>query len=133
VCTRTTFLSRLIGLYALLGAFSMVVHRQATVDMVTALVHNPPLLWLAAVFALIAGIALVLCHNVWTGGVPTVLVTLVGWISLLKGLIFLYLPPELAAAYFAALHYDQHIYLYSGAGILLGAYLTYAGFRPAAH
>jgi hypothetical protein len=127
---RTMFLSRLIGLYALLGTLSMVVHGQATVDMVTTLMHNPPVLFLAAVITLVAGLAIVLSHNVWTGGALPVIITLTGWIVLIKGLVFLCLSPEAAQAYFAALHYEQYIYLYSGVSLILGAYLTYAGFRP---
>ncbi len=42
----TTFLSRLIGLLSILICVSMVTHRRATVETVTALVHNPPLLLL---------------------------------------------------------------------------------------
>jgi len=44
--------------------------------------------------ALCAGLALVLAHNVWSGGALPILVTIVGWISLLKGLMILILPPQ---------------------------------------
>ena len=40
---RTTFLGKLIGLYCILFSLSMFTHKGATVEMVTALVHNPPM------------------------------------------------------------------------------------------
>jgi hypothetical protein len=128
---RTTFLSRLIGLSWLFGTTAMIVHRQATVDMMAAILHNPAVLFLSGACTLVAGLAIVLSHNVWEGGAAPVIVTVVGWIALVKGLVSLYLSPETHQAYFEALHYGQYIYLYSSVGIVLGAYLTYAGFRPA--
>jgi hypothetical protein len=44
-----TFLSRLIGLFAILVAQSLVMHKQATVQTLAALLHNPPLLFEALV------------------------------------------------------------------------------------
>jgi hypothetical protein len=42
---RTLFLSRLIGLYCILGALSMMTRRQATVETVTALLQNPSMMF----------------------------------------------------------------------------------------
>ena len=50
---------------------------------VTALVHNPPLLLIVGMIGLIAGLAIVLGHNVWYGGMLPVVVTLVGWLILI--------------------------------------------------
>jgi len=128
---RTTFLSKLIGLYCLLAALAMVSHKQATVETVNALVHNPALLLIVSVITLVAGLAIVLGHNVWSGGVLPVIVTLVGWLTLIKGLVFLFLPPETAVGFFGGLHYEQCFYLYAAISLLFGVYLTYGGFRSA--
>jgi hypothetical protein len=104
---RTIYLGRLIGLYCVLIALSMISHKQATVDTMTGLVHNAPVLFFASVMAMVAGLAIVLAHNVWSGGALPVVVTLVGWILLVKGLIFLLLSPETTATYFEAFRYSQ--------------------------
>lgn len=72
----TVFLSRLIGLFAILVALSLLMHKQATVETLTALVRNPPLLLIFGMIWLIAGLAMVLGHNVWSGGALPVVVTL---------------------------------------------------------
>jgi len=41
---RTLFLSRLIGLYCILVALSMMTRRQATVETVTTLLQNPAMM-----------------------------------------------------------------------------------------
>jgi len=127
---RTRFLSRLIGLYCVLGSLSMSVHKQATVAMVDALIHNSPLLFMSGVITLGAGLAIVLGHNVWSGGLLPVVVTLTGWVAVIKGLLFLFLSPEAAIGFWGNAHYEQLFYLYAGISFALGAYLTYEGFKP---
>jgi len=127
---RTTFLSRLLGLYCVLVALAMLVRGRATVDTVTALLHNQPLLLILGVLTLFAGLAIVLCHNVWSGGPLPVIVTLIGSITLIKGLLFLFLSPDAQVNLFlGGLRYGQLYYLYVAITLALGIYLTYAGFR----
>jgi len=103
---RTLFLSRLIGLYCILVALSMMTHREATVETVTALLHNPSMMLFVGVITLAAGLAMVLAHNIWSGGALAIVVTLVGWMTLIKSLLFLFLPPETDAGLFLGhLHY----------------------------
>ena len=74
---RTLFLSKLIGLYCILAALSMMTRRQVTLDTVTALLQNPSMMLILGVITLAAGLAMVLAHNIWSGGALAVVVTLV--------------------------------------------------------
>jgi vacuolar-type H+-ATPase subunit I/STV1 len=126
----TPFLSRLIGLYSVLASLSMITHKQDTLAIVNALIHTPPVLLLVGVITLVAGLAIVLGHNIWSGGVLPVIITLVGWFTLIKGLLLLFLSPEAVVGVFGKLHYQQRFYLYILISLILGVYLTYEGFRP---
>ncbi len=126
---RTIYLGRLIGLYCVLLALAMVSHKQAAVETIIALMHDAPVLLLASIVAMAAGLAIVLGHNVWSGGALAVVVTLVGWISLIKGLILLFLPPAGALAYFEAFRYAQFFYAYMSVTLIIGIYLTFSSFR----
>jgi len=131
---RTLFLSRLIGLYCILVGLSMMTHSQATVETVTALLQNPSMTLILGVITLAAGLAMVLAHNIWAGGTLVVVVTLVGWMALVKSLFFLFLPPEMETRLFLQqLHYQQLFYLYGAISLALGVYLTYGGFRSREH
>jgi hypothetical protein len=126
---RTIFLSKLIGLYCLLIGLAMAVNEEAWVIKVNSLLHDPGAVMIAAVFALAVGLAMILTHNVWSGGALPVVVTLIGWGSLIKGIFLLWLPPAAVEGYMNALHYQDLYYVYAGVTLLLGAYLTYGGFK----
>ena len=129
---KTRFLARLIGLYCLLAALVMVLERDAWVGAVTALVHDPPLMLVLGTIVVAAGLALVLAHNVWSGGALPVLVTVIGWLTLLKGMMFWLLPPAAAVDfYLERLRYAQLYPAYGALSFALGLYLTVAGFRRA--
>jgi hypothetical protein len=126
---RTAFLGKLLGLYLIAVSLSMFAHAQATVEIMKAIMQDPPLLFMAGLMGVTAGLAIVLAHNVWSGGVLPIMVTLCGWASLIKGMLLLILSPETESRVFiVGLHYDQHPNLYAAFALLFGAYLTYAGF-----
>src|SRR5215475_2202345 len=127
--TRTLFLSRLIGLYCLLVGLSMVSHKQLTVDGVRALLQNPSLMLLLGFITLGASLAMVLAHNIWWSSTLGVIITLIGWLALIKSLLFLFLSPAMEAKLLLELlHYERFFYDYAAVLIALGVYLTYAGF-----
>ena len=99
-------------------------------ETVEALLQNPSMVFVLGVVMLAAGLAMVLAHNIWSGGALVVVVTLVGWMTLIKSLVFLFLPPEMEARLFLErLHDQQLFYFYWALPLVLGLYLTYAGFR----
>ena len=129
---RTTFLSKLIGLYLIFISLAMIAHKQATVETMNALVHNSPVLFVVGVIAVAAGLAMVLGHNVWSGGVLPVVVTLTGWLMLIKASMLLFLSREsVYGTLIAGFRFEQLFYPYMAAVLFLGACLTYGGFRAA--
>jgi hypothetical protein len=127
--SRTIFLAKLIGLYCILVIPSMLLHRQATVDWMTALLNNAALLWVLSVITLTIGLAMVLAHNVWSGGALPVVVTLVGWATLIKGLLFLFLPSGVESEFIlSALRNPALFYVWMTPSLVIGIYLTYGGF-----
>jgi hypothetical protein len=129
--SRTLFLSKLIGLYCIVVAVALATHKEATVETVTALLHggDSGLILVLGATTLALGLAMILAHNIWSGSAAAVVVTVVGWITLVKGLLFLFLPTGLEAAFFlGTLHYAQLFYVYMSISLAIGIYLTYAGF-----
>ena len=130
---RTLFLARMIGLCCILVALAMRLRGRSTVDAVAGLLRDTPLMLVLGVITLAAGLALVLVHNVWSGGAMAVIVTVIAWATLVKGLLFLILTPEAEAALFLkGPHFPEFFYLYAGIALAIGAYLTYGGFRKSA-
>ena len=99
---RTVFLARLFGLYCIIMAAAMLLQPEAFVTIVHAFVANAPLVLTAGVFTLFGGLALVLLHNYWSGGALTVIITLLGWLTLIKAVVLLVLPSTKLVAMYAS-------------------------------
>jgi putative exporter of polyketide antibiotics len=128
--SRTLFLSKLIGLYCILVALSMMTRSQAIVETVIDLLQNPAMTLMLGVVTLAAGLATVLAHNIWSGAALVIVVTLVGWMALIKSLFFLFLPHEMETRLFLQqLRHQRFFYLYSAIALVLGVHLRCGGFR----
>src|SRR3974390_292149 len=124
---RTVFLARLIGLYCIIIAAAMFVQRGMFVATVNVMIADAPLVLTVGVFTLFIGLAMVLLHNYWSGGALPVVITLIGWLTLIKGALLLALPSASLAKFYVA---SPSYVLISGiVTFCLGVYLVIAGFR----
>jgi hypothetical protein len=71
---------------------------------------------------------IVLAHQVWRGGTLPVVVTLLGWMILLRGVVLLLLSQPATVRLVAWFRFDELFYLYLGLAVALGVYLTILGF-----
>jgi hypothetical protein len=127
---RTLYLARLTGLYCLVVSLAMGMHKAAMVQTVTSFVHNPALLFLAGVIGLAVGLAIVIGHNVWSGGALPVTITLIGWLALIKGSSLLLLSQDAAESVFLqGLNYERWYYGYAAITLLIGVFLVYGSAR----
>ena len=121
----TVFLARFIGLFTVVLMVALLVRGSATVE---AAVADGPVMLVYALISLATGVAMILGHNVWSGGALPVVVTLVGWLILAKGLMLLLVTPDALQQIFDHMHYGEHYYLYLAPSLVIGLYLTWAGF-----
>jgi len=84
----TVFLARCIGLFTVLIVVAFLVRGSA---MIEATVADGPVMLAYAIISLAMGVAMIVGHNVWSGGALPVVVTLVGWLSLVKGVLLVLL------------------------------------------
>jgi hypothetical protein len=87
----------LIGLFTLIVVLSMLVDKARPMNMISALVHDLSAIIVVGMLGVAAGLAIVLDHQLWSGGVLPVVVTLLGWVILIRGTILLFLPPAVIA------------------------------------
>jgi uncharacterized membrane protein len=125
----TIFLSRFIGLGTLVLGLAMVLHQQSFVEIASRMLHDGPLLFVSGLITLSIGLAIVLGHNIWSGGVLPVVITLFGWIQLIRGLIFLLAPPDALASLSEHMDFEKFLPIAAAIALILGFYLTFMGFR----
>jgi hypothetical protein len=128
VLTRTVFLGKLIGFYLLFFALYLLVQPRTALATLTDFIQSPTLVLLCAILAVTAGLAIILNHNVWKGGAFPVVVTIIGWLALIKGLVLLLLPPSAQIAYWGSLRFSQLYYGCDGAMFVIAIYLLSSAF-----
>ena|ERR1700688_576138 len=94
----TTVIAQVLGLFFAVTGISMVVNSKGTAAAIEASVQNKGTLWLWGMLALLIGAVIVVMNNAWTSGLP-LLVTILGWIAMVKGAFILILPRAAVALY----------------------------------
>ena len=124
----TVFLGKLIGVYLAAISVAMLASRRRTLKTLDEMARSGPWMLFSGMVAVMAGLAIVLTHDVGSGGALAVAVTLAGWAGLLKGLSLLLVPPETMAAAYKAAGFERHFYFWMGAVLILGLWMTLAAF-----
>jgi len=128
----TVFLSRLIGLATLILSAAMFAGKSPMVAAIELMAQDRAALFLLGIAGVVAGLAIVLTHNVWSKGLWPLVVTLCGWVILIRGALILVLPASILTGIVAALDFPDYVYVYAAIPLVLGAYLSWRGFVPAA-
>jgi hypothetical protein len=121
----TVFLARSLGLFTLLVVVGFVIRGSSAIETTAA---DTPVMISYAIISLAIGVAMVIGHNVWSGGALPVIVTLAGWLILTKGIFLLVFSPEVFSGMVHRMRYGEHYSLYLAPAFILGLYLTWAGF-----
>jgi uncharacterized protein YjeT (DUF2065 family) len=121
------FLAKVLGaFYVVIGVglfFNSKHYHKAYTDMMKS-----SGIWLfAGIFALIIGILLVLAHNVWEWQ-WYVIITVIGWIALVKGILLLIFPKQMVAMG-KSMFKSKNLLLVAGiVAVVLGVILGYFGY-----
>jgi hypothetical protein len=124
----TLFLGRFLGLFCLLLCAVLVARPKASLEAITSMMETPGLILLTGIWTVACGAALVVGHSVWSGGALPVAVTLLGWLTLIKGVALLAIPPRALVAFYRALHYPAWFRLYMTVALVFSVWLTVTAF-----
>lgn len=127
----TVYLSRLMGVVALIIAAAMLSDKSFVVGTVEHIGQDRAAILMLGLMRVVVGTAIVLIHNVWRRGLWPLVITLVGWTMLMRGVMNLFLPPDVMASLFAAARVVDFYYLYAAIPLVIGFYLILRGFSAA--
>jgi drug/metabolite transporter (DMT)-like permease len=91
-------IAQVLGIFFVIVGISMVANGKATAAAVEESVQNKGTMFMWGILALLIGAVIVVFNDVWTSGL-TLLVTILGWLALIKGTFILLLPGPAAALY----------------------------------
>jgi len=121
------FLAKLFGLYLILEGLVLLFRQGFVRSVIADLMKSPALRYLCGILLLVAGLVMVVYHNIWEGS-WVVVITILAWITLLKSAGYLFLGEKSMRKTLSA--FDKK-HWYVGVGIiciLVGIYLARIGF-----
>ena len=126
----TYFLAEIIGLYLLIVGVTMLLYKQRWWRVINELCEpkGETLAYALGLVALAVGLLLVLLNNVWDMGLLPLVVTIVSWIILLKSVAVFVVSPGQLGRLVKSVRLESWWYVYVVIVLVIGAYLTYAGF-----
>lgn len=119
-------IARIIGPLFALIAVGMIFNRNTYGVIMAEFVESRALIYLSGAIALVTGIVVVHFHNLWVGD-WRVIITVIGWLSLLKGIIRLVYPQVVRKV---GKRFVDNFALMTGSGaviLVLGVFLTFKG------
>lgn len=116
-------LTAVIYLSAALGAIFSANHYRKLID---DMFHNAALTYLMGFTAVIIGFLIVNYHNIW-GKDWTVLITIMGWLALTKGVLIIAFP-EFVRSYSRPMFADRGLKIFPYVAILIALLFGYFGF-----
>ncbi|NCN52300.1 hypothetical protein GW943_00605 [Candidatus Parcubacteria bacterium] len=120
------FLAQVFGLYFVITGIAMIVRPRAVETLIATLAKRD-FIFVTGFVALFIGVPLVLMHNIWDG-TWRVVVTVIVWAALLKGVMRLFMP-DMTAEWGKRLAGNRNmIRLLVWAITLVGFYLLYVSF-----
>ncbi len=120
-------LARIIGpLFLVVGA-GVMLNAKHYATMAHHFLKNSELYYFSGAISLVVGLVIVLNHNLWTSD-WRVAITVIGWMSILKGTLRILRPKTGAEAAERFLNSTWEMKLSAIPILIVGAWLTYEGF-----
>ena len=123
----STYLAKLIGPIFLTIGIGMLVNGPFYRVLIGEALASHVLIYLSGVLSLLAGLAIVIAHNRWSGGWP-VIITVLGWLMVIGGVIRIVVPQVVQTV--AAIVYTGRaaIIVVAILCVGLGGFLSFKGF-----
>lgn len=123
----TTFLAQLIGVYAIVIGLLILLRKKVFLAVIDGYYKHPSTVFVPGLIAMFLGLLLVLQYNYWNEGTLPLVITLFGWVALIKGLWLLFFP-ESSVKSIESFKVNELSWLYGTIVLVLGLYLAGSGF-----
>lgn len=115
--------------YVVVG-IGMIVNPAFYRKMFSDFIENGGVLYMGGIMALVVGVLLVIFHNTWTKD-WSVIITIIGWMALIKGVVILILPKAMISLARSILQSNAFMKIEAVIAIVVGVLFAYLGFCPA--
>lgn len=120
------FLSKALGLYLVIISVGMLINAHTLKPILGEMLKSPALMFVTGMIAIIIGALIVISHNIWILD-WRVIITIMGWASLIKGTIRVVIPQYVNVLDKKWMLSDASYYTTFVLAFLLGVVLCYLG------
>ena len=124
---NSIFLAKIIGAYMVIVAAGVMLNLKTYQRIIEDFFKNTALIYLGGVLSLIIGLLIVLFHNVWVAN-WAVLITIFGWMGLIKGVWLIVFPNSVAKLTQAYQKKTALLVVHLVIILALGVFLTVKGW-----
>ncbi len=121
-------IAALLGPTLIASAASIFLNLDAWPGIVDQAFHNPALVFVSGYPLFVAGLAIVYFHHQWKGGWP-VMVTALGWLAVVGGLLRILFPTRLAEIATRAFQTAGVMPIAALLTLVIGAFLSFKAYR----
>ena len=118
---------QILGLTYLAIGFGMLTSPRFYNEMLNKMINNEAVLFVTGLLVFVIGYFLVAYHNIWTSG-WTIIITIFGWLALLKGLMMIVIPEKSIKLYNSIKVSKGQLSIYGVIVFVLGIIFTYLGY-----
>lgn len=123
----TLFLAQIMGVYFLVVGVGALLNPARMKRAIQEARRSYLLPYFDGAIALVVGLLVVLSHNLWDGLLET-LVSLIGWVAVIEGVLMMLLPQKTISAILEKFLGAQITRLTGVVAIVLGFYFVYQAF-----
>jgi len=125
---NTIMISRILGPMLMIIAVGILANVKNYQKMIGDFMSSPSLVYLGGVMALIFGLLVVNFHNIWAANLA-VIITVFGWLGILKGAVLIILPRAMARTCQMYQKNDALMAIHAVVIFIIGTLFCYMGFR----
>jgi uncharacterized protein YjeT (DUF2065 family) len=119
---------QVLGIVYLAVGIGMLINPDFYKKLMSEFSENPPSMYLSGLAAMVIGYLLVTFHNIWPNDWP-VIITIFGWVALIKGLFLLLLPRvSIKISSFFQIQMTKLLTVWAVIIAVVGALLSWLGF-----
>ncbi|KTC92405.1 hypothetical protein OQJ18_10280 [Fluoribacter dumoffii] len=122
------FLSKVLGIYLIVVSIAIFFNGDQFTIYIKELLKNAPLMLVMGFWTFIIGLLMVVSHNIWQWS-WRLLVTIISWLILLKGVSIIFYPHYIDLASLLFIQNKNIAYTTAGFDLIMGMILCYLGFK----
>jgi hypothetical protein len=124
----TYFLAQIMGVVCVLVSLAILLRKKVFIEVIHDVENNQALIFALGIISVVLGLLVVITHNFWQLGFLPLLITLIGWVMLIRGVLAIFVPQQIIKSFLRWARIEKLSWLYGLIILVIGLYLTYSGF-----